>query len=451
MPDERWYDRATEMEVRGLLARNGVRTFYLKALSRNHNSKNQIYLAPDLSELSLLPMGEITSNTGTSSKRAGGGPIYHAPVEWLWVDPTGLSLAPTAQLIYYPQYPEVRLSGLLMGSPNAPRDLLSIEKRGYEDGRLLVFGRNDRSQIIGMMLSAQAPAAHTLSQLVDPRQHLITSPVDLAVDPDSESTLLDELARIHRLGWLESQQLRTDGTLQPCRGPRCGGHTLEANLGISMNGNAGPDFGDWEVKSHQVANFARPGIGRVTLFTPEPDAGVYWDNGVGWFAQHYGRINAAGTRYDFTGAHTVSDLPHAATGLRLSIVGYDRESKTIAGDGLIALSTAHGALVSGWSFSKLLQHWQRKHALAAYVPVVSSGHSPPEFSFGNLVHLARHTRFELFLRALDDGLVVYDPGIKLEKQPDGTWKPKARSQFRISFKSLDRLYEKFDEVDVLSF
>jgi hypothetical protein len=451
MGNEHWHDVATEREVRGLLAANGVDTFYLKALSRNHNSKNQIYLAPDLSELSLLPMGTITSNTGTSTKPGGGGPIYHAPVPWLWVDPEGLSRAPSAQLIYYPQYPEVRLSGLLQGSPNAPRDLLSIERRGYEDGRLLIFGSNDKSEVIALMLSTRSPAAHILSQYIDPKQHIVSVPVDVKVDPDSESTLLDELARIHRMGWLESRQLRTDGTFQPCRGPRCGGHTLEANLGISMNGKAAPDFGEWEVKSHKVANFSRPGIGRVTLFTPEPDAGAYWDNGVGWFAQQFGRLNAEGTRFDFTGVHAVSANPHPTTSLRLSTVGYDRASRSIAADGLIALSTVGGDLVSGWTFAKLLQHWQRKHALAAYVPVISNPVSPPEFSYGNLVHLARHTRFEMFLRALDDGLVVYDPGIKSELQRDGSWKPKARSQFRINFRSLDHLYEKFDEVDVLSF
>jgi hypothetical protein len=448
--EPQWYDIATEGAVRDLFSARGVKSMYVKELSRNHNSKNQIYLAPDLSELALIPAGPITSSEGTSRKLNAGAPIFHASVDWTWLSPKGESRAPNAQLIYYPQYPEVRLSGLLLGSPESPRDLLSIESRGQELGRLLLFGSNSQGRIFGQLLSRVSPAARSLTTLRVPGEHLSVLPVDGTMTANPDDLIVAELARIHRLGWIDSCELHTDGTFHPCRGPRCGGHTLEASMGIPMNGVPGPDFGEWEVKSHRVARFDRPASGRVTLFTPEPDVGAYAENGVSWFAEHFGRLNPDANRYDFTGVHTASNSPHPSTGLRLVVDGYDPQTRDMMHDGVIGLIDPSGALVSGWTFSKLLSHWQRKHALAAYVPSLSRKGDPAEFSYGNLVHLARRTRFEYFLRAMSAGEVVYDPGIKLEQQPSGSWKAKARSQFRINFRDLGALYESFDEIDVLS-
>lgn len=446
MSEPQWFDLATAEGVSGLFAARGVRTLYMKVLSRNHNSKNQIYLAPDLSELALIPTGDVTSGVGSSRKARAGGPIFHAAVNWSWLSPFGESAAPNAQLIYYPQYPEVRLSGLLQGSQDAPRELLSPEIRGYEAERILLFGRGERDRVFAQLISRQAPAAHHFLGRAVPGAHITTLPVDLNLASDPDSALINELARVSRLGWVDSCELHADGILHPCRGPRCGGHTLEANLGIPMNGVPGPDFGEWEVKSHRVAGLDRPATGRVTLFTPEPDSGLYADNGVGWFAEHFGRLNEEQTRYDFTGVHAAGPLPHPQTLLRLTVHGYDPLTREVESDGFIGLVARNGTVVSGWSFSKLLTHWQRKHALAAYVPVLSKPGTPAKFRYGNIVHLARRTRFELFLHAMSAGLVVYDPGIKLELLDRG-WKPKARSQFRINFRDLSELYEAFDEVD----
>jgi hypothetical protein len=55
----------------------------------------------------------------------------------------------------------------------------------------------------------------------------------------------------------------------------------------------------------------------------------------------------------------------------------------------------------------------------------------------------------LFLEAIADGAIAYDPGIKSELQPNGRWKPKARSQFRIGTAALTQLYDRFSEVNVL--
>lgn len=444
-----WHDIATEAGIRDVFARHGVKSFYLKELKRNHNSKNQIYVAPDLSDLALIPTGTISSNDGTSTKARAGAPIFHAPLRWLWANSDSAGVAPGAQLIYYPQYPEVRLSGLLQESPHAPRELLSIDARGQEPGRLLMFGSDGKGAVVAQMASASSPAGISLSKLVDPATHLALFPVDPATIENPDERLRKELARIHMLGWIDSSELHADGTVHPCSGPRCGGHTLEAQMGIPMNGAPEPDFGEWEIKSHRVARFDKPAVGRVTLFTPEPNEGAYADNGVGWFAEHFGRLNDVASRYDFTGVH-ISGAPHATTGLELVVDGYDSHTREMKSDGMVALLSPNGAVVSGWTFAKLLEHWQRKHAFAAYVPAKSESGPPSRFAYGNLVHLARHTRFEMFLHAMTAGLVVYDPGIKSERQQNGTWRAKARSQFRINFRDLSTLYLEFEEINVLS-
>jgi hypothetical protein len=447
--EEAWFDVVDEGFVRRLFASRGVRSVYLKSLGVNNNSKQQIYLAGDLTDLALLPLGEVTSTAGTSKKPGGGKPIFHSTLDWTWLLPDGESPAPNAQLIYYPQYPEVRLSGLLAGSSRAPSVLLSIEKRGQEVGRILMFGEGADGRVYGLLVGAPSPAAQSLSRFAAPGGLLSLVPIVEAAPVDPRELITRELARIHRLGWINAAQLTSDGVMAECKGPRCVGHTLEAHLGITMNGVADPDFGIWEVKAHKVSSFTRAASGRVTLFTPEPDGGRYAEHGVGWFVQNYGRKSEDGSRFDFTGIHSAA-APAPRTGLQLTVVGYDAASRSIQSDGAIALTDQSGEIASSWSFSKLIEHWQRKHAYAAYVAALSEAGEPYRFSYGNMAHFAEGTRFEKFLLAVSSGAVYYDPGINSKVQPNGSWKAKARSQFRINFKQLGLLYDTFEEVDVLA-
>lgn len=446
-----WQDEIEEDQVRRIFADNGVRAIQIKYLSRNHNSKNQIYMGGDLSEVATLPMGDVHFNSGTSQKKfAGGKLIYHAPVPWSWVSPSGLSPAPRAQLIVYPQYKEVRLSGLIQGSRDSPGFFMNIEKRGYEEGRLLIYGTNDaKDTAFGMMLSRFSPAAKALDRYRGKVGEIVTIPVNKDASTDSRTNLMRELARIHHMGWMDACELPATRIMRPCGGNRCGGHTLEAHLGITLNGAPAPDFGEWEVKNHGVGSFDRPGSGHITLFTPEPDLGDYAANGTDWFVRQYGIATEDGNRYNFTGRHRVTGSPLEKTGLELTLTGYDPSTKSIMDDGHVGLVSNSGQLVSGWSFSKLLNHWQTKHAFAAYVPSKSQKGTPYKYSYGHRVHLAEGTRFGLFLEAMAGGAIVYDPGIKSELQPNGRWKPKARSQFRIATRAVAQLYDKFAEVNVL--
>ena len=57
------------------------------------------------------------------------------------------------------------------------------------------------------------------------------------------------------------------------------------------------------------------------------------------------------------------------------------------------------------------------------------------------------TEFPLVLRSLTAGLVIYDPGIKMEHS---SGKPliKRRSQFRILFRNLGSLYHRTEPWDI---
>lgn len=157
-----WQDVITEDQIRRLLADYGVQSMQIKYLSRNHNSKNQVYLAGDLSELSVIPMGDVEAISGTSTKKTAGAPIYHASVSWVWINPDGRSPAPSTQLVFYPQYPEVRLSGFLRGSPKAPNEFMSIARRGQEEGRVLIFGTGRDGHVYAVIVSrfSQIGRAH---------------------------------------------------------------------------------------------------------------------------------------------------------------------------------------------------------------------------------------------------------------------------------------------------
>lgn len=57
------------------------------------------------------------------------------------------------------------------------------------------------------------------------------------------------------------------------------------------------------------------------------------------------------------------------------------------------------------------------------------------------------TNFNLYLNALSQGLVVFDPASKVMNAGTSHSSVKARSQFRMAVKKLNNLYQKFESVD----
>ena len=422
----------------------GCSAIYLKDLAENDNSKNQVYFGPDFKVLNVFPNLEVTSATSGTKET----PIFKAKLKFSWISAAGLVCeAPTAQLIFYPQYPEVRFSGFLKGCKNAPSGLM----RERMKGRKLFIGITQAGECFGYVVDSSDP----LSKAVNSFGNLEVDGVFKSLNSmlhsgDSKELLLKRLREVSEKGWIKSKRLNAGGQLVPCLAPNCGGYTLEAELGIIPNGIAEPDYLGWEVKQHKVSNFNNLDSGVITLMTPEPTAGFYHDKGVIPFVMKYGYPDRNGRpdRMNFGGVHC-SGKTHHLTGLSLVLVGFDNETKKITqSNGGIALLDADGEIAAQWDYAGLMKHWNRKHAKAVYVP--SQVHKDPEleYVYGSRIRLGEGTNFLMLLNAFANADVYYDPGIKVESVSSEP-KIKRRSQFRVKSRNLNGLYSTFTTVELL--
>ena len=448
---DRWLSEIELSTVFSMLRDNGVTELLYKVLPRNANSKNQVYLAPDLSQLGKIPSGEVTAHQSVSRKSGKQEAVFRSALDFHWLDARGQThAASNAQLIFYPQYPEVRFSGFLLGCRNAPTSLWVKEKRGQEPDRILVLGLGNGRKVIAITLPPESPAAREI-RATEPHEpygalHVLPMPGQREVDGFRE--LMRELCSIHRRLWVPSTRLDPDGVLVACNASNCNGNTLESLLGIRSNGLSLPDFRGWEVKARQVANVDRPGASTVTLFTPEPTGGVYTDAGIDEFVRRYGYADTKGRddRLNFGGIHRAGRPAHHRTGLRLVLEGFESK-KRFASSGAVQLLDASDNVAAAWSFAKLMDHWKAKHAAAAFVPSQQRRAPDLQYRFGCRILLGEGAEFGLFLDALNEGKVYYDPGIKLEGISTSAPKAKKRSQFRVASRDLPALYESSRIVD----
>lgn len=421
----------------------GCESVYLKELAENDNSKNQVYFGPDFNVLNIFPNLDV--HAATSGSKAT--PIFKAPLSFSWLGENGQACdAPHAQMIFYPQYPEVRFSGFLKGCKNSPSELM----RQRLAGRKLFIGVTPAGQCYGYVVGHEDP----ISQEVDGIESLSKEGVfkslnALMYDADSKELLLKRLREISAKGWITSKRLSSSGELLPCNATNCGGYTLEAELGIIPNGIAEPDYLGWEVKQHKVSNFKNLGAGVITLMTPEPTAGFYVEQGVIPFVRKYGYPDKCGRsdRMNFGGVHRAGKR-HPTTKLALELLGFDPISHKITdATAGVALVTEHGEVAAMWGYAGLMKHWNRKHAKAVYVPSLVRKEPSLEYEYGSHVRLGVGTNFLMLLEAFEQQAVYYDPGIKVENI---SIKPKAkrRSQFRISSKNLSNLYSTFSDVNL---
>lgn len=427
-------------QLKHLMRSADVTQLYLKRLADNDNSKNQVYLGPDFSALNVLPTGELIGDEDKPTR-------LKAPLHFSWITSEGvLSSAPNAQLILYPQYPEVRFSGFLKSCTNAPSDLMTVRQAG----RILFFGVTASGHVVGFVASHESAIAREIEALHLQPEIGVFSQIALEVRTDDRQILLSELSRIARLGWIHSRRLNSKGELLPCNAPNCGGYTLEAELGIRPNGIADPDFHGWEIKQHAVTNLLRPATGGpITLMTPEPTSGVYVEHGIREFIRRYGYPDKTiADRMNFGGIHTAVKVC-AATRLSLTLEGYDTEKQKISDFSKgVSLLDQNGEAAATWHYKDLLSHWTRKHAKAAYIPSITRKEPAIQYQYGRRVRLAEGTEFLLFVKAVAAGAVYYDPGIKIVNASLAKPEIKKRSQFRIHSASIPLLYKKVEEVDV---
>lgn len=429
-------------ELRSLFSQVGCVRLYAKPLAENDNSKNQIYFGPDFTALTLFPTKEVRPDRSPKNL------IYKAALDFGWISETGgVSPAPAAQLILYPQYPEVRFSGFLRGSYGAPNELLNQRLVG----RILFVGVTAERQIIGFVADGGSELAHEFRGLALLPSLGVFIELALALgsaSPRDRDVLLAELCRIFLLGWIDSKRLGSSGEILPCNAPNCGGYTLEAELGVRPNGRAEPDYRGYEVKQYSVPELARLDSGRLTLLTPEPTGGVYAEQSPAAFLRSFGYADMMGRedRLNFGGVHRAGQR-HEGTGLTLTLPGYSSGVITDA-NGSIALIDDGGTIAASWSFAGLMQHWTRKHAHAVYVPSEKAQQGSRQYRYGGRVRLAEQPDFLWLLTAFAAGIVYYDPGLKLEAASTASPRLKRRNQFRIRSADLVSIYRQLELVEV---
>ena len=410
------------------LKRYGATEFIFKELSENDNSKNQVYLGGSYDVLQEIPHGEI--KTYSDCKR----PNYKASLDFWWVSDNGIAeKALGAQLILYPKYPEVRLSGFLKGCKNAPSkyfQTIAREKRsGNKDGRVLVIAP------VGERIYAYlAPTGSEIAiQLISREYDGLFGHVEFVVT-DSKTILINHLKKEYAGNPHALVRMYTDGSIRPYAARNAAGYTLEASFGIIPNGAPEPDFMGWELKCYSGSS--------ITLMTPEPDGGIYNQLGTREFVEKYGHVAESGGKY-FTGPYRAEANDSFGVPRKLIVEGYDdEEGKILDVDGSIILMQGESTELASWSFSHLLEHWSRKHNKACYVKYKKEDGGL--ISYLPNVFLGEGTSPIFLLRGIETNSVYFDPGSKV----DGNGKLKARSQFRIKARDLFLIYRQYENVDI---
>lgn len=422
----------------------GCKRIYAKHLSANDNSKNQVYLGGSFDVLNILPFNDVQPDGSGNHSRT----RFKASLDFFWLGEDGSHVpAPSAQLILYPKYPEVRLSGFLKGCTSAPNELMTSR---IQD-RILLLGSDNAGRLFAYVTHPESELSkdfksRKLSESYGVFTVIPTEP--LLLGSSSRDLLISAMKRITKLEWIDSKRLNGAGETVLYTAANGGGYTLEAELGIAPNGTPLPDYVGWEVKQFNVNSFAKTDSARITLMTPEPTGGMYKDN-IHEFMRIFGYLDRTGRpdRLNFGGVHKYKEI-QKLTGMTLLLQGYDESSgKIVDSSGSIALFTPDDRIAAEWSLSSLIKHWAQKHAFACYVPSLKRKSSVTQYRFGTQIVLCSGTSFDLFLEQLIQQHIVYDPAVKMENISTAP-KIKRRNQFRTNFKYVPKLYEQSEIIDL---
>jgi len=240
--------------LKQFLKAKGIHRFFFKKLAENDNAKNQIYLGGSFEVIQNIPFADIYMEQGLKK------PTYKAKLDFWWIGENGnTAVAPNAQLIMYPKYPEVRLSDFLRGCALAPseffREIPQNIRTGEADGRYLVLAPSGK-QIFAYLAKPDSQLSAELSAI---KYDGILGTVETD-NVDVKKELISLLSDAYATNPHELVRMYTDGSIHPYTGRNAGGYTLEAFFGIIPNGNPLPDYKGWELKSLSGS--------AVTLMTP---------------------------------------------------------------------------------------------------------------------------------------------------------------------------------------
>lgn len=422
-------------------------TLFVKELAWNHDSKRQIYLSTDLSPFNQFPNRmEVSpplhpSIRATRKPKAKGSDRIFGYLDFYWLSPDlSLDNASEAKLIFYPQYPETRLSGFLRGSMTVPSKYLREKSGEVFKNRLLFLGTDRQSKTIGFLAVGHQDLRDQVRNEGEYDQSAGLNRLEISGASTSEQRLLSALRKIHSGGWHNGVRLK-DGIHIPCVAPQAVGFTLEALLGIAPNSDNAPDFEGYEVKALTVQKPGWTSSKAVTLMTPEPDIGIYCKS-IHEFLSAYGYADRKGRadRQNFGGVYRLGNRHHL-TGLLLRLVGYSlSQPDRLDSEGVLALVDDDLHTAAAWSFAKLLDVWKRKHEKAVYVQVHKRTCPAVQFHYLKEVQICEGADFIRVLKCIAEGKLYLDPAVKAEGWNSGNPKIKKRNQFRIPTQSISDLY-----------
>ena len=418
------------------LGAHGVSEALIKPLSRNHNDKNQIYSGAEFAPLYPTFDMKFSLRGVSSSGKKGGGTKGKAIPEavfrnFVWVEAGGREVpARNVRMIVYAQYPETRLSGFSTIENTIP-DAMSVEftKAHPSVVRFLVLGRRGLGQAVAFMVADPGQAfTDAVASLPNASGSRVWKQLRLHTDKRQRLTALLAGASGRPL---PGCRLDTGRNTLPFNGTQVCGYTLEHALGIVPNSGSDGDFEGIELKTHTQK--------KVTLFTPEPDMGVYADD-FARFMTTWGYRDDAG-HFRLTGIHRVG-VRCQKSGLTLGIINHERGrslAASVDNDVHLGLIDDQGTLAAGWSLERLLNCWSSKHNEAVYVPAVKQSCVDAALSaeghrymieFSDRVMWCRETSAEMLFEALWSGTLFLDPAPKY--CPGQPKLNKRRSQWRVN-------------------
>lgn len=466
------------VEIISTLKTIGVDKAVLKVLPQNANDKNQVYFATNYTslhtifDLAIDERGASTSLTKNSSKP--GTSIPEAVfTDFHWVKPDGSQVrAKNVKAIVYTQYPEARLSGFQTVQNTMPQSLsVNFTKQFPDRKRLLVLGRAPGGKCVGLVyLDVPDTLEKEIKTLVGFEGSKVCKL--LTIEQGYSEKLFGELRAIVNRP-LSGCRLDVYGKTLPFTGTQVCGYTLEHALGIAPNAGMDGDRYGIELKTHTQV--------KVTLFTPEPDFGLYAES-FERFMRQYGY--QSGDEWRVTGIHRAG-VRCSKSKLTLQVREYrpilregekkpdwerDGEGRKIAypynpdtaltpkmESVEVVLTDDDGNVAAGWSLSRLMNNWGAKHNETMYIAASKADNLNAEevaagfayqVTFEPKILWCRETSAEHLLRAINDGVIFLDPAPKFV--PSNPSKNKRRAQWRVNdiTKAAYTLYEQVEMRDL---
>ncbi|MCE1054980.1 MvaI/BcnI family restriction endonuclease [Pseudomonas alloputida] len=458
-------------DIENLLRGFGVDKMLLKLLPKNANDKNQIYFLRSLMDLHAYFDMTVSERSASSSlSKANSKPGDNIPEatfnNFHWVDTNKqLVRASNVKAIVYTQYPEVRLSGFSTDGGTMPTSLsVAFTQEHPEAKRLLVLGHMPGGGCLAFMfVDFDDDLERQISTLPGFKGSRVCKALQI---PQNYIGRLFDRFKTDVMGRAHSGfRLNVMGERIPFDGTQVCGYTLEGLLGIVPNSGKDGDIYGIELKAHTTP--------KVTLFTTEPDFGLYVDN-FEKMIKTYG-YEASPGEWRLTGIHR-ADIRCAKSGLTLQVREYkpvdpeDIKSDWVRDDSgarisfpydpttpltskmngvEVVLTDKSGVVAAGWSLDRLMNHWGAKHNDVMYLPAKKSRNlNTQDFDNGFTYQVefssefiwCRSTSVERLLKAIADGLIYLDPGHKFVANDRS--KNKRRCQWRVNdiYSCLPRLY-----------